>query len=101
MAMSVLFRSAPGLTGTLAATAMNRVDALRMIQHRAADLGTKVKNGWLRPWVYRQRSRLFRSPVAGSRTIVAKTNSLHLQLVHTGAQRGVLRHTLSQRSRDQ
>ena len=38
-----LFRSAAGRTGTLTVTAMNRVDAWRMIQRRAAELGTKVK----------------------------------------------------------
>ena len=39
--------SAPpsGRTGTLAATAMHRVDAWRMIQRRAAELGMKVKIG--------------------------------------------------------
>ena len=40
-----LFRSAIGRTGTLAATPMNRVDAWRMIQRRAAELGTEVKIG--------------------------------------------------------
>jgi Phage integrase family len=40
-----LFRSAVRRTGTLAATAMHRVDAYRMIQRRAADLGMKVKIG--------------------------------------------------------
>jgi site-specific recombinase XerD len=40
-----LFRSAAGRTGTLTATAMNRVDAWRMIQRRAAELGLKVKIG--------------------------------------------------------
>jgi site-specific recombinase XerD len=40
-----LFRSAVGRTGALAATAMHRVDAWRMIQRRAAELGTKVKIG--------------------------------------------------------
>jgi integrase/recombinase XerD len=40
-----LFRSAVGRTGTLAATTMNRVDAWRMIQRRAAELGTKLKIG--------------------------------------------------------
>jgi site-specific recombinase XerC len=42
---SPLFRSAIGRTGTLAATAMNRVDAWRMIQRRAAELGLRVKIG--------------------------------------------------------
>lgn len=42
---SPLFRSAAGRTGTLAATAMNRVDAWRMVQRRAAELGSKVKIG--------------------------------------------------------
>ena len=36
---SPLFRSAAGRTGTLTATPMNRVDAYRMIQRRAAELG--------------------------------------------------------------
>jgi site-specific recombinase XerD len=40
-----LFRSAVGRTGTLTATAMNRVDAWRMIQRRAAELGTRVRIG--------------------------------------------------------
>ena len=38
---SPLFRSAVGRTGALTATAMNRVDAWRMIQRRAAELGTR------------------------------------------------------------
>jgi integrase len=42
---SPLFRLAIGRTGTLAATAMNRVDAWRMIQRRAAALGLRVKIG--------------------------------------------------------
>jgi integrase/recombinase XerD len=42
---SPLFRSAVRRTGTLAATAMRRVDAWRMIQRRAAELGMKVKIG--------------------------------------------------------
>lgn len=42
---SPLFRSAIGRTGTLAATAMHRVDAWRMIQRRADDLSSKVKIG--------------------------------------------------------
>jgi integrase/recombinase XerD len=32
-------------TGTLTATAMNRVDAWRMIQRRAAELGTRARIG--------------------------------------------------------
>jgi integrase len=40
-----LFRSAAGRTGTLAAKAMNRVDAWRMIHRRAADLGLRAKIG--------------------------------------------------------
>ena len=40
-----LFRSAARRTGTLTEKAMNRVDAWRMIQHRGADLGFKVKIG--------------------------------------------------------
>jgi integrase/recombinase XerD len=40
-----LFRSAAGRTGTLTEKPMNRVDAWRMIQRRAADLGTRVKFG--------------------------------------------------------
>jgi hypothetical protein len=39
-----LFRSAIGRTGMLAPNAMN-LDAWRMIQRRAAELGTKVKIG--------------------------------------------------------
>jgi integrase/recombinase XerD len=42
---SPLFRSAAGRTGTLTATPMNRVDAWRMIQRRAAELGTRVRIG--------------------------------------------------------
>jgi site-specific recombinase XerD len=40
---SPLFRSAIGRTGSLTITAMNRVDAYRMIQRRAAELGMKVR----------------------------------------------------------
>jgi integrase len=40
-----LFRSAAGRTGTLTTTAMNRVDAWRMIQRRAAELGTRARIG--------------------------------------------------------
>jgi integrase len=42
---SPLFRSAVGRTGTLTATAMNRVDAWRMVQRRAEDLGMKIRIG--------------------------------------------------------
>jgi site-specific recombinase XerD len=42
---SPLFRSAVRRTGTLAATAMHRVDAWRMVQRRATDLGMKVRSG--------------------------------------------------------
>jgi integrase/recombinase XerD len=40
-----LFRSAAGRTGKLTEKLMNRVDAWRMIQRRAADLDTRVKIG--------------------------------------------------------
>jgi integrase len=40
-----LFRSAVGRTGALTEKPMNRVDAWRMIQRRAADLGLQVKIG--------------------------------------------------------
>jgi site-specific recombinase XerD len=40
-----LFRSAIGRTGTLTDSAMNRVDAWRMIQRRKADLGMKGRIG--------------------------------------------------------
>jgi hypothetical protein len=40
-----LFRSAVRRTGVLAVTAMHRVDASRMIQRRAAELGMKIKIG--------------------------------------------------------
>lgn len=40
-----LFRSAVGRTGMLTEKLMSRVDAWRMIQRRAADLGTRVKIG--------------------------------------------------------
>jgi len=40
-----LFRSAAGRTGALTDRPMNRVDAWRMIQRRAADLGFKVRIG--------------------------------------------------------
>jgi hypothetical protein len=42
---SPLFRSGVRRTGTLAATAMHRVDAWRMIQRRPADLGMKFRIG--------------------------------------------------------
>jgi site-specific recombinase XerD len=42
---SPLFRSAIGRTGELTTTPMNRVDAYRMIQRRAAALGMRVKVG--------------------------------------------------------
>ena len=42
---SPLFRSAVRRTGTLTATAMHRVDAYRMIQRRAAELGLAVRIG--------------------------------------------------------
>ena len=40
-----LFRSAIGRTGMLTDKPMNRVDAWRMIQRRATDLGFRVKIG--------------------------------------------------------
>lgn len=40
-----LFRSAIGRTGELTVKAMNRVDAYRMIQRRAAELGMRIKVG--------------------------------------------------------
>jgi site-specific recombinase XerD len=40
-----LFRSAAGRTGMLNERSMNRTDAWRMIQRRAADLGARVKIG--------------------------------------------------------
>ncbi|HVC59349.1 MAG TPA: tyrosine-type recombinase/integrase [Acetobacteraceae bacterium] len=40
-----LFGSAAGRTGTLIGKPMNRVDAWRMIQRRAAGLGLKVRIG--------------------------------------------------------
>jgi integrase len=40
-----LFRSAAGRTGTLTEKPMGRVDAWRMIQRRAADLGFRIKIG--------------------------------------------------------
>jgi len=42
---SPLFRSAVGRTGTLTAKGMNRIDAYRMIQRRAAALGLEVRIG--------------------------------------------------------
>ena len=42
---SPLFRSAFGRTGLLNGDAMHRVDAYRMIQRRAAELGMRVKIG--------------------------------------------------------
>jgi integrase len=42
---SPLFRSAVGRTGALIATAMNRIDAWRMVQRRAAELGTRARIG--------------------------------------------------------
>jgi integrase/recombinase XerD len=44
-AKSPLFRSARDRTGELTGEAMHRVDAWRMIQRRAVDLGLKVKIG--------------------------------------------------------
>ena len=44
-AKAPLFRSAAGRTGTLTDKPVNRVDAWRMIQRRAADLGFRVKIG--------------------------------------------------------
>jgi site-specific recombinase XerD len=40
-----LFHSAIGRTGALTGTVMNRVDAWRMVQRRAAELGSKVNIG--------------------------------------------------------
>ena len=40
-----LFRSAVGRTGVLTETPMSRVDPWRMVQRRAADLGTRVRIG--------------------------------------------------------
>jgi site-specific recombinase XerD len=42
---SPLFRSAAGRTDMLTEKAMNRVDAWRMVQRRAADLGMRIKVG--------------------------------------------------------
>ena len=42
---SPLFRSAAGRTDMLTEKAMNRIDAWRIIQRRAADLGTRVRIG--------------------------------------------------------
>jgi integrase/recombinase XerD len=42
---SPLFRSAIGRTGELTAKPMNRLDAYRMIQRRAAELGMQIKVG--------------------------------------------------------
>lgn len=44
-AKSPLFRTASGRTGALTAIAMHRIDAWRMVQRRATELGTKVKIG--------------------------------------------------------
>jgi integrase/recombinase XerD len=44
-AKSPLFRSALGRTGLLNGEAMHRIDAYRMIQRRAGELGMKVKIG--------------------------------------------------------
>ena len=44
-AKSPLFRSAAGRTDMLTDKAMNRVDAWRMVQRRAADLGMRIKVG--------------------------------------------------------
>jgi Phage integrase family len=40
-----LFRSAVGRTGTFTATAMNRIDAWRMVKRRAEALGMKIRIG--------------------------------------------------------
>ena len=42
---AALFRSAASRTGTLTEKPMHRVDAWRMVQRRAADLGTRVRIG--------------------------------------------------------
>jgi integrase len=42
---SPLFRSAAGRTDMLTDKAMNRVDAWRMVQRRAADLGMRIRVG--------------------------------------------------------
>jgi integrase/recombinase XerD len=42
---ATLFRSAAGRTGTLTEKPMNRVDAWRMIQRRAAELGLRIRIG--------------------------------------------------------
>jgi len=42
-----LFRSAAGRTGTLTGKPMHRVDAWRMIQRRAAELGTRSRIGYI------------------------------------------------------
>ena|SRR5271170_326978 len=42
---SPLFRLAAGRTGILTETAMNRIDAYRMVRRRAADLGMRLKIG--------------------------------------------------------
>jgi integrase len=44
-AKAPLFRSAAGRTDKLTETPMNRIDAWRMIQRRAAELGMKVRIG--------------------------------------------------------
>jgi integrase len=44
-AKSPLFRSAAGRTGNLTETAMNRVDAWRMVQRRSADAGMRLRIG--------------------------------------------------------
>jgi integrase/recombinase XerD len=40
-----LFRTAAGRTDTLTSNAMHRIDAYRMIQRRAAELGMRIKVG--------------------------------------------------------
>ena len=45
MAKAPLFRSAIGRTGELTLKPMNRVDAYRMIQRRATELGMRIKVG--------------------------------------------------------
>jgi site-specific recombinase XerD len=44
-AKSPLFRAAAGRSGVLTTASMNRVDAYRMVQRRAAELGLKVRIG--------------------------------------------------------
>jgi site-specific recombinase XerC len=88
---SPLFRSGVRRTGTLATTAMHRVDAWRMIQRRASELGMKV--GHVR---YQRSSRRRTDPLRGLKvTQSGRAGSLIDHLV--GAHQNRWRHSQAER----